>query len=87
VFETPPPSDTTKMRKYPFAPHPFVITPPLESKTSYREGETLCFELTLIGKAVDYLPYFIYTFDELGCMGIGKGKGKYKLEEVRSVTG
>ena len=86
VFETPPPSDTLKMRKYPFAPHPFVITPPLEEKRNYQEGETLCFELTLIGKSIDYLPYFIYTFDELGRIGIGKGKGKYQLEEVKAIN-
>jgi hypothetical protein len=85
VFETPPPSDTLRMRKYPFAPHPFVITPPLEEKRTYRGGETLSFDLTLIGKSIDYIPYFIYTFDELGRMGIGKGKGKYQLEEVRAI--
>lgn len=85
IFETPPPSDTLKMRKYPFAPHPFVITPPLEEKRTYRQNDTLCFELTLIGKSIDFLPYFIYTFDELGRMGIGKGKGKYRLEEVRAI--
>jgi hypothetical protein len=85
VFETPPPSDTSRMRKYPFAPHPFIITPPLEKKREYREGETLCFDLTLIGKSIDYLPYFIYTFDELGRLGIGKGKGKYQLEEVKAI--
>ena len=85
VFETPPPSDTSKMRKYPFAPHPFIITPPLEEKRDYKEGDRLCFELTLIGKSIDYLPYFIYTFDELGRMGIGKGRGKYELEEVRAI--
>jgi hypothetical protein len=86
IFETPPPSNTLKMRKYPFAPHPFIITPPLEEKRTYREGDTLCFELTLIGKSIDFLPYFIYTFDELGRMGIGKGKGKYQLEEVRAIN-
>jgi len=86
VFETPPPSDTSRMRKYPFAPHPFVITPPLEERREYRQGETLCFELTLIGKSIDYLPYFIYTFDELGKIGIGKGRGKYLLEEVRATN-
>jgi len=85
VFETPPPPDTAKMRKYPYAPHPFVITPPLETKREYEPGETLRFELTLIGRAIDYLPYFIYTFDELGRMGIGRGRGKFKLEEVRAV--
>ena len=71
------------MRKYPYAPHPFIITPPLEEKREYQAEDTLCFELTLIGKSIDYLPYFIYTFDELGRMGIGKGKGKYNLEEVK----
>ena len=86
VFETPPPSDTSKMRKYPYAPHPFVITPPLEERREYREGDTLCFELTLIGKSIDYLPYFIYTFDELGRIGLGRGKGKYNLENVGQRT-
>lgn len=85
VFETPPSPDTSKMRKYPFAPHPFVITPPLEKQRTYIQNDTLCFELTLIGKAIDFLPYFIYTFDELGRMGIGSGKGKYQLEEVRAI--
>ncbi len=86
VFETPPPPDSLKMKKYPYAPHPFVITPPLEEKRTYRPDDTLCFELTLIGKAIDFLPYFIYTFDELGKMGIGRGKGKYHLEEVRATN-
>jgi len=86
VFETPPPSDTSKMRKYPFAPHPFVITPPLEERRIYRQNDTLSFELTLVGKSIDFLPYFIYTFDELGRMGIGKGKGKYHLENVGQRT-
>lgn len=86
VFETPPPPDTSKMKKYPYAPHPFVITPPLEAKRLYRENERLCFELTLVGKSIDFLPYFIYTFDELGKMGIGKDKGKYQLEEVRAIN-
>ncbi|NWF92134.1 MAG: hypothetical protein HXY46_04420 [Syntrophaceae bacterium] len=84
VFETPPPSDSSKMRKYPFAPHPFIITPPLEEKRDYQIGESFSFELTLIGKSIDYLPYFIYTFDELGRIGIGKGKGKYHLKKVKS---
>jgi CRISPR-associated endoribonuclease Cas6 len=87
VFETPPGPDTRKMRKYPYVPHPFVITPPLEEKREYRQGNVLCFELTLIGKSVDFLPYFIFSFDELGRMGIGKGKGKYQLEEVRTYKG
>lgn len=86
VFETPPPPDSSKMRKYPYAPHPFVIEPPLEEKREYKVEEPLCFKLLLIGKSIDFLPYFIFTFDELGKMGIGKEKGKYQLEEVRTVN-
>lgn len=84
IFETPPPKDTTIMRKYTAAPHPFIIEPPEEKKNGYKPGDNLTFGLTLIGKAIDYLPYFIYTFDELGKTGIGKGRGKYELKSVKS---
>ena len=82
VFETPPPEDSEILRNYSKAPHPFIIEPPLTKKRTWFSEEALTFELVLIGKAVDYLPYFIYTFEELGRIGIGKGKGKYTLEEV-----
>ncbi|NWF53680.1 MAG: CRISPR system precrRNA processing endoribonuclease RAMP protein Cas6 [Syntrophaceae bacterium] len=85
VFETPPPSDTRIMRKYPAAPHPFVLCPPLEDDRIYEPGEFFRFHLTLIGKAIDYLPYFIYSIEELGKMGLGRGKGNFSLEEVRVV--
>lgn len=84
VFETPPPSDTKIMRKYKSAPHPFIIEPPPEKRRGFIPGNEINFGLTLIGRAIDYLPYFIYTFDELGRMGIGKGKGQYLLKEVSS---
>lgn len=83
VFETPPPEGNEPMTKYRRAPHPFVIEPPLDRKTSYPPGETITFSLVLIGRADDYLPYFIYAFDELGKIGIGKGKAKYRLDAVR----
>jgi CRISPR-associated endoribonuclease Cas6 len=84
IFETPPPADSRFMRKYPAAPHPFVLCPPLEDDRIYDPGEILAFQLTLIGKAMDYLPYFVYTFEELGQMGIGKGRGKFRVEEVKA---
>ncbi|MBI4847715.1 MAG: CRISPR system precrRNA processing endoribonuclease RAMP protein Cas6 [Nitrospirae bacterium] len=82
VFETPPLSDTKIMRNYTSAPHPFIIEPPPEKRQSYTPKDEITFGLTLIGKAIDYLPYFVYTFDELGKMGIGKGRGKYVLQTV-----
>lgn len=82
VFETSPPRGTKIMRKYTSAPHPFVIEPPTDRRRGYKPEDLLTFRLTLIGKAVDYLPYFIYAFDELGKIGIGKGKAKYELRDV-----
>ena len=84
VFETPPSADTAVMRKYEAAPHPFVIEPPFETTRVYKPGEVMTFGLVLIGKAIDYLPYFIYTFDELGKTGLGKGRGKFELQAVES---
>ena len=84
VFETFPPDNTEVMgmNKYQTVPHPFVIQPPEETRQKYKPGEILTFSLILIGKAVDLLPYFVYTFEELGKTGIGKGRGKYKLLRV-----
>ncbi|MEW6116844.1 MAG: CRISPR system precrRNA processing endoribonuclease RAMP protein Cas6 [Nitrospirota bacterium] len=82
VFETPPPSDTKIMKKYRTAPHPFIIEPPPEKRMGYKPGDEITFGLTLIGRAVSYLPYFIYAFDEMGKLGIGRGKGKFVLKDV-----
>jgi CRISPR-associated endoribonuclease Cas6 len=84
IFETPIPADTEIMRKYEAAPHPFVIEPPPERRRGYEAGEELVFGLTLVGRAIDYLPYFVYTFDELGKSGLGKGRGKFELKSVMS---
>lgn len=82
IFETSPPAGSTLLAKMPTAPQPFVIEPPLEAKRIYERGEGLPFHLVLIGRAIDFLPYFIYSFDELGRLGIGQRKGRYTLEEV-----
>ena len=84
IFETPPPSDTKIMRKYTSAPHPFIIEPPPEIKRGYTPKDEITFGLTLIGRAIDYLPYFIYAFDELGRIGLGKGKAKFELKTVNT---
>ena len=85
VFETSPPegTDIMGMNKYEAVPHPFVIEPPVESKRAYNNGDILHFNLILVGKGIDYLPYFIYTFEELGKIGIGKGRGEYKFLSVK----
>lgn len=82
VFETSPPSDTAIMRKYEKAPHPFIIEPPDDKRQYYNSSDEIRFNLILIGRAIDYLPYFVYTFEELGNIGIGKGRGGFELRDV-----
>lgn len=84
IFETPFLGDKPfyNFSKYKNIPHPFVIEPPLDKKRFFKPGDELVFSVVLIGKSINYLPYFIYTFSECGNSGIGKGRGKYKLKEV-----
>ncbi len=84
VFETPIPETAQRMRKYPAAPHPFVILPTLEEKRLYKAGESLFFDLTLIGRGMDYVPYFVYTFAQFSeRRGLGKQRGKCTLTSVQ----
>lgn len=86
VFETAPSVDAAimGMNKYTSIPHPFVIEPPMETDRIYEPGEKISFGLILVGKAVDYLPYFVYTFEEMGKVGLGKRRGKYRLLAVET---
>jgi len=72
------------MKLYQAVPHPFVIEPPLRRQGVFQRGESLEFTLTLIGRARDYLPYFVLAFKELGEIGLGTGLGKYELMAAHS---
>ncbi len=79
LFETKRPEGSAIMRKYETIPHPFVLEPPLNTKTNYKPGDLLSFNLILFGNAIDYLSYFIYAFEQMAEKGLGKGKNRGKL--------
>lgn len=85
IFETAPPPGSTALSNYEAIPRPFILEPPLERKTEYKPGENLIFNLILIGKAIEYLPYFIVSFRELANSGFGKGRKQCSLQEIRAV--
>ncbi len=66
VFETP------SVLGKPSPPHPFVIEPPLSEQIEYTRNAEVEFSLILFGWANDYLPYFIYAFEEMGKIGLGR---------------
>jgi hypothetical protein len=63
------PEQFSVLRKYPNAPHPFVLTPPLDARTTLSGGTTLELGLTLIGRGVEQLPHFIAVFEAMGRSG------------------
>ncbi|MBU4184987.1 MAG: CRISPR system precrRNA processing endoribonuclease RAMP protein Cas6 [Proteobacteria bacterium] len=87
VFETSEAMELPEGSRIASPPHPFVIEPPLTTKTAFPQGASFDFNLLLFGEVNNNLPYFIYAFDQMGKIGIGKkingSRGKFTLKEVR----
>ena len=69
-------------------PHPFVIEPPPETKTHYVKSDVFECGLILFGEVNHMLPYFVYAFDQMGEIGLGRringNRGGFKLQAVKS---
>jgi hypothetical protein len=63
-------------------PRPYVFEPPEETKMEYEPGERMRFGFTVVGRAAEYMPYFIYAFSKMGDEGVGRRRARYKLERV-----
>ena len=89
IFETPLPQNLLEKSKFKLKrpPHPYVLEPPISSKIEYNHDDELAFNLILIGRGIEYLPYFVFVFEELGKKGLGKGRGKYELVRVDNEEG
>jgi hypothetical protein len=85
VFQPFVPEGSQKISKNRDIPRPFVIKPPLETKETYFPGESLSFDIVLVGKVKDYLPYFIVTFKELSQAGLGSSRTPVELVAVGDV--
>lgn len=85
IFEPRSPQYFSDANKFNNAPPPYVLNPPLTNRQAFHPHETMEFDLVLIGRAIDALPYFIYTFHELGRMGLGRERGKYEISGVNLV--
>jgi len=82
IFETPVPDDSERMKLYTNAPHPFIIEPPESTGRLFKKDEQLVFNAVIIGKAIEYLPYFILTFMNMGRAGLGKDRAGFELLSI-----
>ena len=78
-FETPVPEGAEVMQKYPYAPHPFVLEPPMDDRREFAEGESLWVRLLLTGRSAQFLAHFVYAFDEVAREGVGRRRGKMEM--------
>lgn len=88
VFETADTVDSSSNSRIAATPHPFVIEPPCEEKTDYKEGEFFNFNLILFGEVNRSIPYFVYALSQMGTDGIGRKRnntgGRFVLKDVLS---
>lgn len=82
VFETSPPDEARDFAKNKEMPRPYIFEPPEETKMEYATGERMRFGFTVVGRAADYMPYFIYAFSKMGEEGVGRLRARYELERV-----
>lgn len=84
VFETPPPP-THPLQHFSQIPNAYVIEPEGWGRRVCEPGETLEFDLVLIGRARDSLALVIYAFQKAFSFDIGRGKAE--LIRVQTVDG
>jgi len=82
VFEPSPPPGADRLSKNQDIPRPFVFRPPQTRQTRFEKGERFEFGLVLIGRALDFLPYFVLSFRGLAGEGLGLNRAVCELENV-----
>ncbi len=85
VFNPFVPPEADRLSKNQNIPRPFVVKPPLESKTRYLPGEPLVFDFVVVGEAIDYLLYFVVAFRELGEGGFGLNRARCVLSSIEAL--
>lgn len=81
VFESPA-SGRGRMRRATHYPHPFTISPRIVYPAAYGSDDRLTVLVSMLAGGCEYLPYFVYTFQEMGSAGIGRKRGTFEIEKV-----
>ncbi len=83
IFETRPPTDSEKMRKYNAVPHPFVLQMP----NGKNESESIYhLNLTIFGHGQRFFPYFVHALQQAGQNGIGGRRQRFDLQTVMQIS-
>lgn len=79
IFETPISKENEVIKNRNFATHPFLLS---TNKNIYDKAKNIELNLTLIGYALDYLPYIYFALKKGGEKGIFKNRVKFKIASM-----
>ena len=82
VFETAPRDGGGLFGKNAAVPHPFILDLPLDGRTDFAAGTQMSFGLVLVGRAIDFTPYFAVALREMGRTGLGRGRARWRLDRI-----
>jgi hypothetical protein len=85
IFEPSPPPGAERLSKNQDIPRPFIFRAPHAQQTRFDKDQRFQFDLILLGRALDFLPYFVLSFRELSSEGLGLNRARCVLQEVREL--
>ena len=72
------------MRRYGEVPHPLVIAPDWDTPATYCAGARVTLLVTLIGRAIQYLPFVAHAFERAARKGIGEQRHQLHAESIET---
>ncbi len=82
IFETPPPANSGKMRKYNASPHPFVLQFP---DTESQDSDFYIINLLVFGHGQRFFPYMVHALQRAGREGIGSSRQVFELQQIKQM--
>lgn len=87
LFDTQPDHCFVEASRYRNAPHPFNFQLRVAREEFLERGQGFSFRVTLVGRAIHWLPSFVHAFQVMGRLGVGKGRGRFELVRVTTMDG
>lgn len=72
IFETPAP-EVHALQKFSQIPNPYIIEPPEWGERLYQKGDTLAFNMVLVGRALQQLPLISFAWQRAFTHEVGHG--------------
>ncbi len=83
LYNTPAKVSSENLSKYNSLPHPYVFYFP-RGRLIFEKGEKIVFYLTLFGRALNYLSYYVHGVSNSCKAGIGRDRVPLKLKSVEA---